>query len=68
MTLCGELRLAQLATELRVDVLQLRRFEKDVFINIETAGKVQSYREKCEESLRDAQQTRGPVREARYGT
>ncbi|MFC4308373.1 methyl-accepting chemotaxis protein [Steroidobacter flavus] len=57
-TMNGELKLAQLATELRVDVLQLRRFEKDVFINIETAGKVQEYRGKWEQSLRDAQQAR----------
>lgn len=57
-TMHGELRLAQLATELRVDVLQLRRFEKDVFINIETPGKVQDYRDKWARSLRDAQQTR----------
>ncbi len=57
-TMHGELRLAQLATELRVDVLQLRRFEKDVFINIEAATKVQDYRDKWAQALRDAQQAR----------
>ncbi|HEY5759879.1 MAG TPA: methyl-accepting chemotaxis protein [Steroidobacter sp.] len=57
-TMHGELRLAQVATELRVDVLQLRRFEKDVFINIEAADKVQDYRDKWEQSLQEALQAR----------
>lgn len=58
-TMHGELRLAQVATELRVEVLQLRRFEKDVFINIEAADKVRSYHERWNQSLQAALQARG---------
>jgi hypothetical protein len=53
-TMHGELRLAQLSTQLSVEALQLRRFEKDVFINIESADKVQDYRAKWERALESA--------------
>lgn len=57
-TMRGELRLAQLATELRVEALQLRRFEKDVFINIASADKVRDYRDRWEQTLQSARQVR----------
>jgi methyl-accepting chemotaxis protein-1 (serine sensor receptor) len=57
-TMDGELRLVQLATQLRAEALQLRRFEKDVFINIESADKVQDYRSQWEHALEDARQVR----------
>lgn len=58
-TMHGDLRLAQLATELRVNALQLRRFEKDVFINIATPEKVREYQEKWQKALADTQRVRG---------
>ncbi|MDY6944984.1 MAG: methyl-accepting chemotaxis protein [Pseudomonadota bacterium] len=57
-TMHGDLRLAQLATELRVNALQLRRFEKDVFINLSDPEKVREYRDKWQSALADTQQVR----------
>jgi methyl-accepting chemotaxis protein len=54
----GDLKLAQLAAEIDVEVLHLRRYEKDVFINIGSAEKVQSYREKWESALSNAERAR----------
>src|SRR5688500_14368733 len=66
-TMRGELRLAQLATQLRVEALQLRRFEKDVFINIESSEKVRDYRAKWERSLESAKQVRSHAAEISAG-
>jgi methyl-accepting chemotaxis protein len=66
-TMHGELNLAQLATQLRVEALQLRRFEKDVFINIESADKVQDYRAKWEHALDAAKQVRSEAEELASG-
>jgi len=54
-----ELQLTQVATQLRVEALQLRRFEKDTLINIDKPDKVLDYREKWEQALRSARQVRG---------
>jgi methyl-accepting chemotaxis protein len=66
-TMHGELRLAQLATQLRVEALQLRRFEKDVLINIESADKVRDYRAKWEHALESAKQVRSDAEELASG-
>jgi methyl-accepting chemotaxis protein len=53
-----ELQLTQVATQLRADALQLRRFEKDTLINLDKADKAQDYRDKWEQALQSAKQTR----------
>jgi len=66
-TMDGELQLVQLATELRVESLQLRRYEKDTLINIESAEKVQDYRAKWEKALEAAQKVRGDAADISSG-
>ncbi|GFO55742.1 chemotaxis protein [Geomonas sp. Red276] len=54
-TLGLEAKIAQNAERLRADVLGLRRFEKDSFINIAAKAKVNEYRGKWREQLEHAQ-------------
>jgi len=53
-----ELQLTQVVTQLRVEALQLRRYEKDTFISLANADKVMEYRQKWEQALLAARQTR----------
>ena len=47
-----DVALAQAASDLHSDVLTLRRYEKDEFINIHAADSVASYHDKWESALR----------------
>jgi methyl-accepting chemotaxis protein len=49
--LAGEAKVAEHAARLRANILGLRRFEKDVFINIENREKVGSYLKEWEDEL-----------------
>lgn len=57
-TMEGDVKIAQLATEIANDVLQLRRFEKDVFINIAVPEKVDSYLGKWESAMEQTESDR----------
>nr|WP_265583758.1 hypothetical protein [Chitinimonas koreensis] len=50
----GDIALNNAANELRYHMGNLRRFEKDSFINLADAGKVKEYRDKWEASLTGA--------------
>ncbi|NII09424.1 methyl-accepting chemotaxis protein [Oleiagrimonas sp. C23AA] len=52
-TLAHDVRLAQLAGDVRIQVLTERRYEKDVFINMGNAAKVDAYHAKWETALAD---------------
>lgn len=54
-TIDGDLKVAQLAAEMEADMLRLRRFEKDVFINISARDKVASYHEKWDRVLQETE-------------
>jgi len=49
--LAGEAKIAEHSARLRANVLGLRRFEKDVFINMANAEKVKSYLKEWEDEL-----------------
>src|SRR5689334_5390655 len=50
-TINSDVALAQVASDLDTDVLMLRRFEKDSFININVADTVASYFKKWQDAL-----------------
>lgn len=50
-TINSDVALAQIASDLNADVLMLRRFEKDSFININAAESVASYFKKWQDAL-----------------
>jgi len=52
-TLNTDVALAQVAADLNTDVLMLRRFEKDAFININSPDGVASYFDKWQQALHD---------------
>jgi methyl-accepting chemotaxis protein len=51
----GEAKIAENSARLRANVLGLRRYEKDIFINIDTKAKVTEYAAKWKEQLDHAQ-------------
>jgi len=52
-TLHGDIALAQAAADIRGNALELRRFEKDVFINVADADKVAAYETKWRDSMQE---------------
>lgn len=59
----GDLKVAQLAAQIDADVLQLRRYEKDIFINIDAPDKVRSYRAKWDQALEAVEEARSVAEE-----
>lgn len=57
----GDLTVAELAAEMKAGMLGLRRFEKDVFINISAPDKVVSYQEKWEQALQETEAARAAI-------
>src|SRR5215471_18463418 len=49
----GESKLSQLADQAKVETLELRRFEKDMLLNLDNKPVMQSYREKWRAQLED---------------
>lgn len=57
-----DLKVVELAADMDADMLGLRRFEKDVFINISAPDKVVSYHEKWEQVLREIAVAQAAIR------
>jgi methyl-accepting chemotaxis protein len=60
--LTQDVRLAQEAAEIRSEVLQARRFEKDAFINMADADKLASYRKKWSDARAQLEQALAETR------